>query len=161
MKASAEKARNKLRKEGSTPPAEHLDEREKEESTMTTRERQLQIWRQRSMNYYLRNRLKVCERDREYYQKNREHKLAYQREYYKKHHDELLQKYKDYYWANLEKRVAEKRARYYVTIDSKCENCGSTENLERHHKDYSKPLEVVTLCRKCHAGLHLWNYQRS
>lgn len=27
-----------------------------------------------------------------------------------------------------------------------CEVCGSTENIEAHHKDYSKPLEINWLC---------------
>jgi hypothetical protein len=31
-----------------------------------------------------------------------------------------------------------------------CEKCGAASNLEKHHPDYSKPLEIVTLCRKCH-----------
>lgn len=35
-----------------------------------------------------------------------------------------------------------------------CEKCGSEEKLHRHHPDYSKPLEVVILCHKCHFALH-------
>jgi hypothetical protein len=35
-----------------------------------------------------------------------------------------------------------------------CERCGSTDRLHRHHPDYSKPLEVVTLCVPCHEGVH-------
>lgn len=35
-----------------------------------------------------------------------------------------------------------------------CLNCGSTENLQEHHPDYSKPKETVTLCRDCHNNLH-------
>jgi len=39
-------------------------------------------------------------------------------------------------------------------IDSNCNFCGSTNNLEKHHPDYSKPSWVVTLCRKCHRNTH-------
>jgi hypothetical protein len=34
-----------------------------------------------------------------------------------------------------------------------CEVCGSIE-AEAHHPDYSKPLEVVWLCRKHHKAAH-------
>jgi len=36
----------------------------------------------------------------------------------------------------------------------KCADCGSTERLQKHHEDYSKPLDVIILCPKCHAGRH-------
>lgn len=35
-----------------------------------------------------------------------------------------------------------------------CGVCASTENVHAHHKDYSKPLEVVWLCARCHHRLH-------
>lgn len=37
-----------------------------------------------------------------------------------------------------------------TSLGSRCLLCGSNEKLERHHTDYSKPLEIVTLCRSCH-----------
>ena len=31
-----------------------------------------------------------------------------------------------------------------------CEICGRTIKVQAHHEDYSKPLEIVWLCSKCH-----------
>lgn len=50
-----------------------------------------------------------------------------------------------------EKARARSKARATISTDgATCEQCGSTERLERHHEDHSKPLEVQILCRKCH-----------
>ncbi len=38
--------------------------------------------------------------------------------------------------------------------DVQCEKCGKMAD-HRHHEDYSKPLDVVYLCRKCHVDLHV------
>lgn len=56
-----------------------------------------------------------------------------------------------------EKRTARIKAQY-IPLGEKCEECGTTQNLEHHHPDYSKPLEVVTLCRKCHNKKNRINY---
>lgn len=37
---------------------------------------------------------------------------------------------------------------------STCSISGCNEKGERHHPDYSKPLDVVSLCRKHHMDLH-------
>ncbi len=34
-----------------------------------------------------------------------------------------------------------------------CRDCES-EKSQMHHEDYSKPLEVIWLCRECHLKLH-------
>ena len=39
-------------------------------------------------------------------------------------------------------------------IKESCENCGAKDKLQMHHPDYSKPLDVITLCIYCHAKVH-------
>jgi len=35
-----------------------------------------------------------------------------------------------------------------------CAICSTTGRVHAHHKDYSKPLEVVWLCARCHHRIH-------
>ncbi len=35
-----------------------------------------------------------------------------------------------------------------------CALCGAAECVHGHHKDYTRPLDVVWLCAKCHHRLH-------
>ncbi len=38
-----------------------------------------------------------------------------------------------------------------LTRPSSCSKCGNTDiRIEAHHKDYTKPLDVMWLCRSCH-----------
>jgi hypothetical protein len=53
----------------------------------------------------------------------------------------------------IRKRVQRAIKRGLIVRPSRCEQCGSDNNqqvLDAHHEDYSKPLEVVFLCRECH-----------
>lgn len=52
---------------------------------------------------------------------------------------------------NPEKNRAQVYAIRNVPLKDHCERCGvKGVKLVRHHADYSKPLEVETLCLKCH-----------
>lgn len=59
-------------------------------------------------------------------------------------------------WAKRypEKVRAQRLARRAVPLKDRCEICGSSERLHRHHPDYSKPLDVITVCQPCHEKVH-------
>lgn len=58
---------------------------------------------------------------------------------------------------NRHKRNARDRVGYAIKTGKlkkmPCIKCGN-ENSEAHHPDYSKPLEVEWLCKKCHSKEH-------
>jgi hypothetical protein len=55
-----------------------------------------------------------------------------------------------------------RRARRAVTravvmgrlVRGPCERCGTEDNVEAHHDDYSKPLDVRWLCKEHHLEIH-------
>jgi len=48
-------------------------------------------------------------------------------------------------------KKAHNKSRYIKIPKGKmCEECGKRLAVEKHHKDYDKPLEVVFLCLECH-----------
>lgn len=54
-------------------------------------------------------------------------------------------------------KIAQQTAWAYKTGKIKiqpCEVCKGKENLQKHHPDYTKPLKIEWLCRKCHTELH-------
>jgi hypothetical protein len=41
---------------------------------------------------------------------------------------------------------------------SNCQSCGASVRVFAHHNDYSKPFDVLWLCRPCHRKLHGGRY---
>jgi len=85
---------------------------------------------------------------------NREKILLWHRNY-QKAHQEQRNEYNRTYGLKRKPQIRAKNLAYkHCSLKEKCEVCGSTHNLQRHHPDYSKPLEVMTLCRDCHWAIH-------
>lgn len=48
-----------------------------------------------------------------------------------------------------------------ILIKDKCQICGTNENIEAHHDDYTKPLDIRWLCRAHHREFHKNNNEIS
>ena len=89
----------------------------------------------------------------------------YFRTYYKKNKESYkvaMRKYRQTQGAALwgaHKAVARRKLRDavkwgHVEKPSVCNRCPTTKNIQGHHDDYYKPLEVIWLCSTCHNILH-------
>ena len=61
------------------------------------------------------------------------------------------------YLKNPDKRMKKNvrlRTMRKIPLTNECEICSSTNNLQRHHIDYSKPFEIKIVCSKCHWKIH-------
>lgn len=99
--------------------------------------------RQHVKKYYLSHRKQIIENRKQYHSKNKEEFKEYNREY-RSNNPEKVKTH------NLVNQHPEK-----VKPKIECEACGSTKNLEYHHFDYNKPLDVYVLCRSCHKSIHV------
>ena len=115
-------------------------------------------------DYYLKNR----DRFRAYYLKNHLRIRAYNRtdKVKAKKKTEIYRYYNNAYQQGFRHTDKEKPRRlarnavYYLFKKGLikkdiCSKCSTTEHLEFHHADYSKPYEVVILCKQCHIEHHI------
>lgn len=82
---------------------------------------------------------------RKYREKNREkfNQIVYK----------SIEKYR--YKQTAREEVAKAIKKGLLERPSRCSVCtAKKERIEAHHPDYSKPLEVVWLCKFCHTDLH-------
>ena len=91
-----------------------------------------------------------------------------QREFYKANRDKILQRCyetRQFRKPRQPKISAEQEIAYELTKKAirsgeikkacKCEICGSLKPLDAHHFDYSRPTDVLWLCKSCHKTVHL------
>lgn len=121
--------------------------------------------------YYKKNP-EICLAKHERWRKRNPEKVrANQRAYYHRNKDRILEKLRETRKVNgyattkkYKKNNKEKiECHNYVALAIKfghlvrpesCEKCKKICKPQAHHDDYSKPLEVKWLCRKCHGQEH-------
>jgi len=84
-------------------------------------------------------------------------RIEYFREYhrmrYRRNAEKIIKQNKNWQKEHREAMLAQYKARYHIEIleGQLCEECNEQLATDRHHPDYSKPLEVQVLCAGCHA----------
>ena len=84
-----------------------------------------------------------------YYYRNREKVLKYQKKRWK-------MKYKTDIKFREKRKIRDLSRRVNginTKINAPCSKCGSLEDLQRHHHDYTN-IEHIIVCRKCHNQIH-------
>ncbi len=99
-------------------------------------------------------------RRRAWAEKNRGHLRDYAKAHYEKNSGQITKEMTARYKKNPEKWAAGDKARRALKAGKiiKSDRCSSCDRdgvpLEMHHSDYTKPLLVDWLCRRCHRRLH-------
>lgn len=89
---------------------------------------------------------------RAYRERNRHKRREWNNAWFKEHGHEYRQRTAPKIAARYELNKAVKRGE----IERQpCEECGTTEQVQAHHEDYDKPLDVRWLCRTHHTEVHL------
>lgn len=140
------------------------------------RENKKDILNEKSRLYREKNPEKFKECCRKSYLKHQEKKIAFQRQYYWENRNEISEKNKrkhgteihkskqrKYYHENRERIKKQNDAHKMVAYAVKlgviikpeiCEVCKEKcLNLDGHHKNHDKQLEVIWVCRKCHRNI--------
>jgi len=71
---------------------------------------------------------------------------------YKREHPEKQREYASRYPEKVKAHSIANNLK--IPLEPECFLCGSTENLEKHHPNYSKPKLVQTVCKQCHTLIH-------
>lgn len=91
------------------------------------------------------------EKQSQYYQENKEQIAEYrQTNEWKQLHAEQSRRYRKKY----PEKVRAHAAVAQLNLETEtCVMCGAM-GIEKHHPDYSQPLDIIWLCKKCHTEIH-------
>lgn len=105
---------------------------------------------------YADNPEKFLSRNRESYNRTSNKARERNKRYYRENKDKIIRRT---YNNEVLRGFARRKINYAVKTGklikpSTCSHCNIKTNLDGHHPDYSKPLEVIWLCRGCHGKEH-------
>ena len=111
-----------------------------------------------SRKYYAEHKEENKRKSKEWTEKNRDKHNAYCKKWQEENVDKML----DYQRKSRRERPEKSRANAIINSriargklkrPTVCEVCGKEGRVEAHHSDYSKPLDVIWCCKKCHYHL--------
>lgn len=47
-------------------------------------------------------------------------------------------------------RARKAAQRAFPLVDQRCADCGAANNLQRHHPNHARPIDIIILCQSCH-----------
>lgn len=110
---------------------------------------------QKCKENYIWNRFEKVIKQRQYYQDNKEKILKQMSEFTKQNRDIMNERNNIYKQKYPEKFEARRQAKYRIKIPENqiCVMCNEKKATDRHHEDYSKPLEVKFICHQCNVKM--------
>lgn len=147
-----EKHRDELRRKGREYDAKFRKTEHRKKYLLDNKEKFSEYKRK----WYLENRKEVLEKRRKYAENNYDNRKKYLKEY--RERPEYLELKREQGRRYREKNKYKIRVRNvaYAALKkgelvkrNKCEKCGKRPT-EMHHADYSQPLNIQWLCKRCH-----------
>lgn len=111
----------------------------------------------RQQKYYWNNHDRCMGRGRRQYEKHKEKSKARNAKWEKDNSEKRLEYRKMFPDRMVAYSDVKNAIRRGEMQKDPCSRCGATKHIHGHHEDYSKTLDVVWLCIKCHSEVHRAN----